>query len=142
VSEYCFLVPDEMRALIGWYRQNRGHLNPFELTILLHTKFEMIHPFVDGNGQVGRALMNLILERSGYPTLYLGLEHRSAYLNALVKVDEGDYAPIIETLYTIYKEQHGRITKGVRQKLSDGNSGIQEENARIIRQFGELKKKV
>ena len=138
----AILVPEEMRALIGWYRQNKRHLNPFELAVVLHTKFEMIHPFVDGNGRVGRALMNLILERSGYPTLYLGLEHRSAYLNALAKADDGDYAPIIETLYTIYREQHGRIAEEVRQKLSDGNSRIREENARLVRQFVELKKKV
>jgi len=137
----AILVPEEMRALIGWYRQNKGHLNPFELAILLHTQFEMIHPFVDGNGRVGRALMNLVLDRAGYPTLYLGLEHRSTYLNALVKADDGDYRPIIETLYAIYREQHGRIAEEVRQKLSGGNSRIEEENARIVRQFARLKKK-
>mgnify|MGYP000174278306 CR=1 FL=1 len=137
----AILVPEEMRALIGWYRQNKGHLNPFELAVLLQTKFEMIHPFVDGNGRVGRALMNLVLERAGYPTLYLGLEHRSAYLNALTKADDGDYAPIIETLYAIYREQHGRIAEEVRQKLSGGNSRIEEENARLVRRFVELKKK-
>ncbi|MCM2466719.1 hypothetical protein [Methanoculleus oceani] len=70
------------------------------------------------------------------------MEHRSAYLNALAKADDGDYAPIIETLYTIYREQHGRIADAVGQKLSDGNSRIREENARIVRQFAELKKKV
>ncbi len=137
----AILIPEEMPALIGWYRQNKGRLNPFELAVLLHTRFEMIHPFVDGNGRVGRALMNLVLERAGYPTLYLGLEHRSAYLNALMKADDGDYAPIIETLYAIYREQHGRIAEEVRQKHASGNSRIQEENARLVRQFVELKKK-
>jgi len=137
----AILVPEEMRALIGWYRRNKKDQNPFELAVLLHTKFEMIHPFVDGNGRVGRALMNLVLERAGYPTLCLGLEHRSAYLNALVKADDGDYAPIIETLYAIYREQHGRIAEEIRQKLSGGNSRIEEENARVLRQFVELKKK-
>jgi Fic family protein len=101
----------------------------------------MIHPFVDGNGRVGRALMNLVLERAGYPTLYLGLEHRSAYLGALTKADDGDYRPIIETLYAIYREQHGRIADAVGQNLSDGNSRIREENARLVRQFAELKRK-
>ncbi|MCK8519825.1 hypothetical protein [Methanoculleus sp. 7T] len=78
----------------------------------------------------------------GLPTLYLGLEHRSAYLNAFAKADDGDYAPIIETPYTIYREQHGRIAEEVGQKFSDGNSRIREENARLVRQFAELKKKV
>ncbi|WP_054848335.1 Fic family protein [Methanoculleus chikugoensis] len=39
----AILVPEEMGALIGWYRQNKRHLNPFELAVVLHTKFEMIH---------------------------------------------------------------------------------------------------
>ncbi|NLA99402.1 MAG: Fic family protein [Methanomicrobiales archaeon] len=138
----AILLPEEMHALIGWYRQNKRHLNPFELAVVLHTKFEMIHPFVDGNGRVGRALMNQVLERAGYPTLYLGLEHRSAYLNALVKADSGDYAPIIETLYSIYREQHGRIAEDVRQNLSGGNRRTKEENARLVQQLAELKKKV
>ncbi|MDK2916757.1 MAG: hypothetical protein PWR25_1314 [Euryarchaeota archaeon] len=137
----AILVPEEMRALIGWYRQNKRRLNPFELAVVLHTKFEMIHPFVDGNGRVGRALMNFVLERAGYPTLYLGLEHRSAYLDALAKSDGGDYAPIIETLYTIYREQHGRIAEEVGQTFSDGTNRTREENSRIIRQLAELKKK-
>jgi len=137
----AILVPDEKRALAAWYRQNRKRLNPFELAVLLHTKFELIHPFVDGNGRVGRALMNVVLERAGYPTLYLGLEHRSAYLNALEKADNGEFAPIVETLYTIYRDQHGRIAEEVRQKIAGGSSRVEEENARLVRQFDTLKKK-
>ena len=136
----AILVPDEMQNLIRWYRQNRKTLNPFELAILLHTKFEIIHPFVDGNGRVGRALMNFILERSGYPTLYLGREHRAAYLDALVRADDGEFAPIVKTLYEFYQNQHGQIAQEVQQKLKDGGSKFRDDIADLLRQYIELKK--
>jgi len=136
----AILVPDEMQNLIRWYRQNKKTLNPFELAILLHTKFEIIHPFVDGNGRVGRALMNFILERSGYPTLYLGQEHRAAYLDALVRADDGEFALIVKTLYEFYQNQHGQIAQEVQQKFKDGGSKFRDDIADLLRQYTELKK--
>lgn len=136
----AILVPDEMQNLIRWYRQNRKTLNPFELAILLHTKFEIIHPFADGNGRVGRALMNFILECSGYPTLYLGREHRAAYQDALVQADDGEFAPIVKTLYEFYQDQHGQIAQEVQQKLEDGGSKFRDDIADLLRQYIELKK--
>jgi Fic family protein len=136
----AILVSDEIQNLIRWYRQNRKTLNPFELAILFHTKFEIIHPFVDGNGRVGRALMNFILERSGYPTLYLGREHRAAYLDALVRADDGEFAPIVKTLYEFYQNQHGQIAQEVQQKLKDGGSKFRDEVTDLLRQYIELKK--
>lgn len=38
---------------------------------ILHAYFELIHPFVDGNGRVGRMLMPLMLAAEGYPPVYL-----------------------------------------------------------------------
>ncbi|WP_243670571.1 hypothetical protein [Methanoculleus chikugoensis] len=49
--------------------------------------------------------------------------------------------PIIETLYTIYREQHGRIADAVGQKFPTETAGS-GRNARLVRQFAELKKKV
>ena len=38
---------------------------------ILHAQFELIHPFLDGNGRVGRMLMPLMLAAEGYPPVYL-----------------------------------------------------------------------
>jgi len=43
---------------------NRINLNPIVLAAVSHAQFEIIHPFIDGNGRTGRALMQRILSRS------------------------------------------------------------------------------
>ena len=136
----AILVPDEMKKLITWYRKNRKIFPPFELAILFHAQFEMIHPFVDGNGRVGRALVNFILEQAGYPTLYLGLEHRSAYLDALTEADEGNNSAIVQTLHAIYCDQHRSITKGMKQQQSRENYLKREPYAGIVKAFRKLKR--
>lgn len=134
-------VPDEMKKLTAWYRKNRRTLAPFELAILFHTHFEMIHPFIDGNGRVGRALANFILERAGYPTLYLGLEHRSVYLDALAKADEGDSRAIVQTLYAIYCDQHRAITNEMKKQQSGEWRLKREPYAGVLKEFRELRRK-
>jgi len=60
---------------------------------LMHAQFETIHPFMDGNGRVGRLLMPLLLAAEGYPPLYLSgylLRHRHAYYDALAAVQRRD----------------------------------------------------
>ncbi len=55
-----------------------------------HRGFEGIHPFLDGNGRVGRLVLNLMLVRMGYPPAIIYKNQRSAYLRALQRADSGD----------------------------------------------------
>ncbi|MCG7883516.1 MAG: Fic family protein [Candidatus Thiodiazotropha taylori] len=67
-------VPDEMTGFIGWYNQtspsNRDTKIPgIARAGIAHLWFEVIHPFDDGNGRVGRAIADHALSQSlGYPT--------------------------------------------------------------------------
>ena len=78
-----------------------GENNPYPALVkaaLAHVQFETIHPFLDGNGRIGRLLIAFILHHDGalsQPLLYLSLffkQHRSEYyrLLDLVRV-EGDW---------------------------------------------------
>jgi fido (protein-threonine AMPylation protein) len=64
----------------------------------LHTRFEQIHPFLDGNGRAGRLTLNLLLVRLGYPPAIVYKRDRSRYLNALRRADRGDPGPLGEFL--------------------------------------------
>ena len=56
----------------------------------LHSQFECLHPFLDGNGRAGRLLMNLVLVRLGYPPALILKRDRGRYLKALDAADGGN----------------------------------------------------
>ena len=64
-----------------------------------HLAFEGIHPFADGNGRVGRALMNHLLVTNGHPPIIVYDEDKLAYYGAMqVWDDEADLAPMLDFL--------------------------------------------
>lgn len=80
-------VKEEMTKLIDWH--NSSKLHPLELAAAFHGKFEKIHPFEDGNGRVGRFLINVILINNGYPPLIIRKTSRRAYMETLAAFDKG-----------------------------------------------------
>ncbi|MGF1647371.1 MAG: Fic family protein [Kineosporiaceae bacterium] len=84
-------------ARIGSGEESRGAPLPEELA-RLHNAFEKVHPFLDGNGRVGRLALNLILVRLGYPPVVIFKQQRPAYLTALSKADTGDHGPLGELI--------------------------------------------
>jgi len=56
-------VPDLMDDLVAF--MNRTDLPPVVQAAIAHAQFETIHPFADGNGRVGRALIHVVLRRRG-----------------------------------------------------------------------------
>lgn len=90
-------VPDAMAALDQWIHK-KDPLPPLVRAGLAHVQFETIHPFLDGNGRVGRLLIALLLEYWGQlssPLLYLSLafkKHRQEYYRHLLEVrTKGDW---------------------------------------------------
>lgn len=74
------------------------HIPILEKTALVHVQFETLHPFLDGNGRVGRLLITLLLCWQGalhQPLLYLSLhfkKHRQTYYDLLQRVRrDGDW---------------------------------------------------
>lgn len=51
--------------------------------VLGHFFFVNIHPYMDGNGRMGRFLMNLMMAAGNYPWLVIPVEQRNQYMNAL-----------------------------------------------------------
>lgn len=64
----------------------------------IHSSFERIHPFLDGNGRTGRLLLNLVLVRLGFPPAIIYKRQRNSYLEALDRGDKGDPGPLAELI--------------------------------------------
>ena len=84
-------VLDCMEAL---FRLLREEQHPAVRAILGHFVFVYIHPYPDGNGRIGRFLMNAMLASGDYPWTVIRQARRSEYLLALESAStEGDIAP-------------------------------------------------
>jgi Fic family protein len=67
--------------------------------VLGHFMFVYIHPYMDGNGRMGRFLMNLMLASGGYPWTIVPLERRVDYMAALERASvDGDIKPFAKFL--------------------------------------------
>ena len=93
--------PHVLREVLGAFEREMYAAKPMHPLVrcaLLHAQFETIHPYLDGNGRVGRLLIALLLEHWGLleePLLYLSLffkSHREEYYNRLGAVrTDGDW---------------------------------------------------
>ena len=67
--------------------------------VLGHFFFVSIHPYIDGNGRMGRFLMNVMLAAGGYPWIVIPVEERNRYMTALEKASvQQDIAPFSKFL--------------------------------------------
>ena len=99
-------VPREMAHLLSGYSKNKNKIHPLILAAYFHSAFETIHPFVDGNGRVGRLLMNLILNRNGYPMINIPNKKKHIYYNSLEMAQlKGELRPLIKFLFNLLKEE-------------------------------------
>ncbi len=97
-----------MNQLIEFINKNKTKLNPVELSGRVHFKFESVHPFGDGNGRIGRLIMNQILWHNGYPMLIIEYKKRDSYYKAFKKGEEGFTKYFTRRYLAVHKN---RITK-------------------------------
>ena len=78
---------------------------PAVRVVLGHFIFVYIHPYIDGNGRIGRFLMNVMLAAGGYPWTVVPLERRDAYMAALEDASvRQNIAPFAEFLAQLVEE--------------------------------------
>jgi len=82
-----------------------SELNPVELAARAHYRFEKIHPFGDGNGRIGRLIMNHILWQKGYPMIIIEYAKRKSYYKALNRNEDGFVNYFLRRYMNIHKKR-------------------------------------
>jgi Fic family protein len=100
-------VRKEMTDLINWCNASKMH--PLETASVFHGRFEKIHPFEDGNGRVGRFLINVILINKGYPPIIVRKTSRQAYMSSLLAFDSGYEDKLKNFLLNRFKDTFGKF---------------------------------
>lgn len=88
-------VPIHVDAWEREYHQRdlRGE-DALDLAAWMHQRFESIHPFLDGNGRVGRLLLNFHLLKHNWPPLHLTPDDKDRYVAAIESGHSEDLAPL------------------------------------------------
>ncbi len=94
-------VRDLMPALFDLIKDED---NPAVRVVLGHFMFVYIHPYMDGNGRMGRFLMNVMLAAGGYPWTVIPVEKRDAYMKTLEAASTAeDIAPFTDFLAALVR---------------------------------------
>ncbi len=107
IHEYCppEHVDSEIENLFCLYNKYSADdkYHPLLLAAWLHHRFEQIHPFQDGNGRVGRAILTWHLARNEFFPIVVSRDDKDEYLDALETADDGDLTPLIDLFVRLEK---------------------------------------
>lgn len=141
-------IPPEPRDMVQAMDKLEAYINADDSqdvlirAALIHYQFETIHPFLDGNGRIGRLLVILFLLEKGIlsaPTLYISYflkMNRTEYYDRLTLVrQKGDYEQWVRFfLQAVYESASDAVAS------IDMLTALHEKNSRIIAGFGRGKK--
>ena len=103
-------VPNQMAKLLKWHTINKKKLHPLVLSSYFHIEFERIHPFIDGNGRVGRLLMNFILYKNKFPMINIPKKRKFKYYEVLQNAQyKNNLQGFVRFLISILKKEKLRF---------------------------------
>ena len=106
IAPECEDVPYMINDLMDWSKDS--DLHPLVKGCIFHCRFEYIHPFVDGNGRMGRLWHTLILSRWRHMFSHLPIEswinlNRREYYDSLKEADKGNISVFIKFMLYMIK---------------------------------------
>lgn len=147
------LVPECMGALERFLHEEQPDLPLLIRAGLVHVQFETIHPFLDGNGRLGRLLITFLLCAAGAlrePILYLSLyfkQHRPAYYALLDRVrTDGDWEGWLDFFLTGIRDTSEQAAGTARRVLGlfDGDrrkiEALGRPAASVLRVFYDMQR--
>lgn len=134
VAPQAHMVPDLMMQLFEWLQNSDEHM--LLKSCIFHYEFEFIHPFMDGNGRMGRLWQSVMLYDynplfSSLPTESIVRDHQEAYYKALEDATTlGESTPFIEFMLEMILEAITKVGNTVGNMV-----GNLSENQRMIIQM-------
>ena len=143
------LVAPQLKYLLEDYNSKiTNKMHPVEAATFFHQKFEEIHPFQDGNGRLGRELLNYMLTREGFPPIYIIPDQRSVYLTALQDGNTENFQSLFEFVFgrmfatVVYLAIHTNlydVLTSPEAQQSAKDSGMEEGYMRFLALAKQLK---
>lgn len=133
----------ESQAALDWYHEATDP--PLVKAWLFHVEFESIHPFLDGNGRMGRAILTLMLHHAGYPGVRHALvdyainRDREEYYEALKQAQRvpDDLTPWLHYMSGVFETAYGdavaRLTIGHEIQLNPRQAQVAAWFLRVCR---------
>ncbi|MCK5320025.1 Fic family protein, partial [Candidatus Parcubacteria bacterium] len=90
-------VADRLEKMLTEYNA-ASHKNIIKSIAELHLAFEHIHPFIDGNGRIGRVINNYLLIREGFVPINIKFIDRKKYYEAFREFDKSGKTGIMEEI--------------------------------------------
>jgi len=90
-------VIERLEKMLSQYNAS-SHENIIKRIARLHLTFEYIHPFVDGNGRIGRVINNYLLIREGFVPINIKFIDRKKYYDAFKEFDAKEITTVMEEM--------------------------------------------
>lgn len=126
-------VPELMGDLEKFLHAEHFFVHPLLRIAIAHYQFETIHPFLDGNGRLGRLMISLYLASEGLlakPALYLSdyfERHKTAYVDHLMAVRHGNHMREWLVFFLFGVEETARASAAVFRAIIDLKQRIERE---------------
>lgn len=99
-------VEKQFKKFMQWYSKSKKY-HPVVAAAYFHAWFEQVHPFRDGNGRIGRLLLNFMLFKNGFPMINIKNAEKRKYYDALYTAQKkGNIKPLVNLIIKYIKNAY------------------------------------
>jgi Fic family protein len=136
IAPQSHLVPQLMNDLFKWLKESDEHL--LIKSCVFHYEFEFVHPFVDGNGRIGRLWQSVILYNynplfANLPTESIVRDHQEEYYKAIENSTiAGQSTPFVEFMLDMILQTINSFENGVGNKVGNKVGNLTQNQIMIV----------